>query len=541
MVDMRSMKKKDVLSVVIVSALYNIFSVVFSFVLMNIVDSITANNYKTFKISIIWALIAISLQIIFFAIYNIVKGKITQRQMVALRTNMLKGILKFDISYFHKSEVDEYVSFFYNDIGFLKEKYIYRIYDLVENIGMFFLAMIGIICIYPFYLIAILILVAISFLLPTIFGKNSVKYMSSISESSQKLMAWLQNILKGFDIVRFYKIEDKIVKEGKSVIENFESSEYKFDLFMNFVQTGLNFMMTILTLLTYVVGGYLVIKGQITLGALIALAQLLFKVASPVMSITSAVTDINSTKEIRKRLAEISKYCRKERTKLICNRSSENVIRMEQVKFTYPKQDNAILNRISYNFKKGKKYAITGENGCGKSTLMKLLAGYSDEYEGCIEIYGNEIKELSEEEIFKNISYIGQESFIFNRSIRENIFITEPTDEDEQEGNRLMDALNFRPTLDKHLEGIESILNTSEKLSGGEIQKISIMRALVKKGNILLMDEGDANLDKKSRKDLYSLIGKDNYDLVIVITHHLEKENMIFFDEVITMENGMIK
>ena len=330
---------------------------------------------------------------------------------------MLKGIFKFHISYFHKSEVDEYVSFFYNDIGFLKEKYIYRIYDLVENIGMFFLAMIGIICIYPFYLIAILILVAISFLLPTIFGKNLVKYMSSISESNQKLMAWLQNILKGFD------------------------------LFMNFVQTGLNFMMTILTLLTYVVGGYLVIKGQITLGALIALAQLLFKVASPVMSITSAVTDINSTKEIRKRLAEISKYCRKERTKLICNRSSENVIRMEQVKFTYPKQDNAILNRISYNFKKGKKYAITGENGCGKSTLMKLLAGYSDEYEGCIEIYGNEIKELSEEEIFKNISYIGQESFIFNRSIRENIFITEPTDEDEQEGNRLMDALNFRPTL----------------------------------------------------------------------------------------------
>ena len=72
-------EKKDVLSVVIVSALYNIFSVVFSFVLMNIVDSITANNYKTFKISIIWALIAISLQIIFFAIYNIVKGKITQR------------------------------------------------------------------------------------------------------------------------------------------------------------------------------------------------------------------------------------------------------------------------------------------------------------------------------------------------------------------------------------------------------------------------------------------------------------------------------
>lgn len=68
-------EKKDVLSVVIVSALYNIFS----FVLMNIVDSITANNYKTFKISIIWALIAISLQIIFFAIYNIVKGKITQR------------------------------------------------------------------------------------------------------------------------------------------------------------------------------------------------------------------------------------------------------------------------------------------------------------------------------------------------------------------------------------------------------------------------------------------------------------------------------
>lgn len=537
---MNNMKKKDVVYVVIASALYNVSSVVFSFILMDIVDSITKNNYKAFETSIIWALMTILLQIVFFATYNVVKGKITQKQMVDIRTNMLKGIFKFDISHFHKSEVDEYVSFFYNDIGFLKEKYIYKTYDLVENIGMFFLALIGIIWIYPFYLIAIIFVVSIAFLLPIVFGKKSIRYMSSISGSSQRLMLWLQNMLKGFDTVRFYKIEEKIVKEGKDVITDFEDTEYKFDLFMNFVQIGLNFIMTILTLLTYVVGGYLVIKGQITLGALIALAQLLFKVASPIMAITSAVTDINSTKDIRKKLGKIENYCRKEKKKLVYNISSENVIHIDQVKFSYIGQEKKTLNNISYDFKKGRKYAIIGENGCGKSTLMKLLAGYSDEYEGHIELYGNELKELLDEDIFRNVSYISQESFVFNKSIRENIFVTEPTQRDQREAERIIKTLHFQTVLEKHPEGTEYILNTSENLSGGEIQKISIIRALMKKGNILLMDEGDSNLDTKSREALYNLIRECDYDLVIVITHHLEKENVKFFDEVISMENGRI-
>lgn len=537
---MNNMKKKDVVYVVIASALYNVSSVVFSFILMDIVDSITKNNYKAFETSIIWALMTILLQIVFFATYNVVKGKITQKQMVDIRTNMLKGIFKFDISHFHKSEVDEYVSFFYNDIGFLKEKYIYKTYDLVENIGMFFLALIGIIWIYPFYLIAIIFVLSIAFLLPIVFGKKSIRYMSSISGSSQRLMLWLQNMLKGFDTVRFYKIEEKIVKEGKDVITDFEDTEYKFDLFMNFVQIGLNFIMTILTLLTYVVGGYLVIKGQITLGALIALAQLLFKVASPIMAITSAVTDINSTKDIRKKLGKIENYCRKEKKKLVYNISSENVIHIDQVKFSYIGQEKKTLNNISYDFKKGRKYAIIGENGCGKSTLMKLLAGYSDEYEGHIELYGNELKELLDEDIFRNVSYISQESFVFNKSIRENIFVTEPTQRDQREAERIIKTLHFQTVLEKHPEGTEYILNTSENLSGGEIQKISIIRALMKKGNILLMDEGDSNLDTKSREALYNLIRECDYDLVIVITHHLEKENVKFFDEVISMENGRI-
>ena len=537
---MMKIKKRDVLLVVIISALYNAVSVAFSFFLKDIVDSVTNNNYQNFKISIIWALIIISLQIVLFAIYNVVKGKTTKKQMINIRSDLMNGIFKFDISHFHKSEVDEYVSFFYNDIGFLKEKYLYRIYDLVENIGMFVLAMLGIIWIYPFYMIAIILIVGIAFLLPMIFGKKSVKYMSSISKSSQKLMLWLQNILKGFDTVRAYKIEGKIVKEGENVITNFEESEYKFDLFMNFVQIGLNFTMTVLTLLTYVLGGYLVIKGQITLGALIALAQLLFKVASPVMTITSAVTDINSTKDIRKKLEEISRYYKAEKKKLIPDFSSENVISMEHVKFAYSGQIKNALDDVSYEFKKGKKYAITGENGCGKSTLMKLLAGYSDEYVGHIKVYGNELKELSDDDIFKNISYISQESFIFNKTIRENIFITEPTQEEEKKAKKLVERLHFKSVLEKHPEGDEYMLNASDNLSGGEIQKVSIIRALMKKGNILLMDEGDSNLDKSSREDLYKLIGECDYDLVIVITHHLEQENVKLFDEVLSMENGVM-
>jgi ATP-binding cassette subfamily C protein len=537
---MIKIKKRDVFLVLISSGVYNISSVAFTFFLMKIVDSIISGNYQEFKSNTIFSLVVILMQIVFFAFYNMVKGQVTQKQMSDIRTNMVRGILGFDISYFHKSEVEEYVSFFYNDIGFLKEKYIYRIYDILENAGMFFLALFGIVWIYPLYFIVVLLVVAMAIFLPALFGKQAAGYMSLISNSSQKLMLWLQNILKGFDVIKFYKIEERIADEGKGIITDFECAEYKFDLFMNFVQVGLNFIITILTLLTYVLGGYLVIKKQITLGALVALAQLLFKVASPIMNISSAVTDINSTNDIRKKLKEIDGYRKNKKRKLVCS-EFENVINMENVKFAYPQQNKMVLNNISYSFKKGKKYAIIGENGCGKSTLVKLLVGYSDEYKGSIRLYGNELKELEDEEIYKSISYISQESFVFNRSIRENIFISESANMEEEKAKCLIKKLHFQTVLENHPEGMEYVIGTTENLSGGEIQKISIMRALMKNGSVLLIDEGDSNLDQSSREDLYELIGEYDFDLVIVITHHLEDKDMKFFDEIVSMKDGEIQ
>jgi len=531
---------KNIFLIFITSFIYNFMVIIFSFLLMEIIDNINQYNSADFKIYSVLAVAAIVGQICFFAVYNVLKGKIAEKQMVIIKTRVLKGIFKFHISYFHKSSVDDYTSFFYNDLGYIKEKYINRIFDLIENFGMLIMAAVSIIFIYPYYAVAIFLIVLIALFLPILFSKKSVSFMQRISEKSQSLMAWLQNNFKGFEVIKSFDISKFIIEEGEVNIAGFENAEYKFDLFMNFVQIGLNFILTILTLLTYIVGGYLVLRQQITMGALIALSQLLFKVASPVVNITSSIGDINSTKNIREKLNEIQYYEPEKKLKLETKTgNNEYIYGLENVSFAYPEQD-CIIKNINLLLMKGKKYAIVGENGSGKSTLLKLLAGYFEDYTGNIFLYQNEIRLIDEKDISKAISFITQNGFIFNKSIEENIFVMREN-QSTKDIDKYFNALGFDNVLLKHSDGLKYKLDENNTLSGGELQKISILRTLLKNSKILLVDEGDANLDKDSKINLYNIIKEEYYDLVIVVTHQLDESNKNIFDEIIYLEEGQIK
>lgn len=538
---MLKINKKSVLLILITSLFYNLSSIIISFLIMNIVDMITENNFAGFHAQIIYTIIFTMIQIILYILYNWVRGKTTKEYMLKLRKNMLSGIFRYSLSKFHKIERDEYISFFYNDLEYIKDKYIYRIYDIIENAAMLVMATIGIIIIYPYYLFAIIIIIFCALFVPVIFAKKASKLMDDISLSNEKLISWLQNILDGFDIIKSYEIEDRILRDGEARISNYENSEYKIDLFMNFVQVGLNFLLTLLTLVTYVIGGYLVIKGHITIGALIALAQLLFKVASPVMTISTAVNDINSTKSIQEKLQDICSYKPEKKQNIIQADLENPMIQMKNVSFSYDNESNPIINNISYSFNKNMKYAIVGENGSGKSTLLKLLAGWIEDYTGSILLNGIEIKNVSDKSIFENISYISQKNFVFNESICDNIFFGNEDEQKKKKAYELMNDLKFLTVLEKHTEGMDYVISENNNLSGGEIQKLSIIRALLKNSKILLIDEGDSNLDKESRDKFYEILSKQSYELIILITHNIDPEKRESFDEIIHMENGKLK
>ena len=197
------------------------------------------------------------------------------------------------------------------------------------------------------------------------------------------------------------------------------------------------------------------------------------------------------------------------------------------------------LDNINITFDKNKKYAIVGESGSGKSTLIKLLMRYYNDYEGKISIDNLNIKNIYSSDLYKNISMIQQNIFMFDDSIKENIRLYSNHDDKD-----ILDACK-RSGLDKLLNklpnGINSLVGENgNKLSGGEKQRIAIARALINNTQILILDESTSALDNETAYNLEnSLLNLENLTL-ITVTHKLIKNILNRYDEIIVMKNGKI-
>lgn len=206
-----------------------------------------------------------------------------------------------------------------------------------------------------------------------------------------------------------------------------------------------------------------------------------------------------------------------------------DAVTVEGVSFQYG--EKPILQDMSLRFEKGKKYAITGPSGCGKSTLLKLLLGWLPDYTGTIRLDGKDVRDYTPEQLQKQMSYIEQDVFLFNTTIRENITLGEEFTDAQME--RALRDSALAGDLEHMPEGLETIVGEEgSSLSGGEKQRVAIARALIHDCSILLIDEGTSALDQKNA-DIVEQSLLSNPDLtLILISHHLTAERKKQFDRV---------
>lgn len=196
-----------------------------------------------------------------------------------------------------------------------------------------------------------------------------------------------------------------------------------------------------------------------------------------------------------------------------------NKITVQGLNFSYG-NNSSLYNSLDLEFERGKLYTLSGHNGSGKSTLVDLISGIQQEFEG--EIYFNSIpiSQLNLQEIRRTqIAFVEQEPILFFDTIRENIlFGLKPIDN----LNEKIDELGYRDLIESFPNGLDTkISEKSANISGGEKQKISIIRALIKNPNILIMDEPNSALDKTSQQHLCELLTRLKQDkIIILISHH---------------------
>ncbi|WP_225969075.1 ATP-binding cassette domain-containing protein [Treponema pedis] len=266
------------------------------------------------------------------------------------------------------------------------------------------------------------------------------------------------------------------------------------------------------------VTGYLAIKGLVTIGTILATAQIADTLSKSLSEFSGYIIKIKSVKPVFEKFESLEQ----ESVKQLSAPSFKKDFYIQNLNFSYDNEGKKVLSNLNMNFELGKKYGVIGESGSGKTTMFKLLTGMLNEYTGGIYYDGTELLNLDKKILRENIAYIDQNVYIFNRTIRENICLGSNFSNEELEKAIKDAALEF--VIKECENGLDTIVEQNgQNFSGGQRQRIALARALIHGRKILLIDEGTSALDEKNAAEIEEKL-LNNKDLtVIMVSHHFSE------------------
>jgi ATP-binding cassette subfamily B protein len=376
------------------------------------------------------------------------------------------------------------------------------------------------------------------------FGTYRLKYRRGVSEASSQLSGVLGDSLSHASVVKSFGNEEYELKRLSKSLNKWEHIQLKgWDLYTP-ANAGRNILLAISMAILLIVSANLYKSGTISI-AVITLVQLyVIRLINSTLDVAEIIKNYDAamgmayqpavTMMVKPEVIDIESPKELDTSKV-------PDINFKSAAYAYPemKKGNHALNNFTYNFKSGSKIGVVGYSGSGKTTLTKLLLRFMDLNSGSIKIDDIDIRDIAQDNLRQNISYVPQEPLLFHRTIKENISYAKPeaTDEEVLEAAKLAYVDEF---VDNLPEGYDTMVGErGVKLSGGQRQRVAIARALLKGSPILVLDEATSALDSQSeyyiQKSLASLMKNKTS---IVIAHRLSTIQKM--DEIIVMDDGVV-
>ena len=522
---------------IITISLVALASIGFDFLMGFIVDIFaTGKADKFLPITVI----SISLILIMFLteyIDGLVMSSYVKNTINYLRTDIFSKIIDKDIKDFSLDNSGKYISILYNDIKLIEDSFLNNIFQVISSFISFIISLVVLFAISPSIVVFITVFGILGFVIPNALSKKLIVERSKYSTNLEEITSVTKDLFSGFEVIKGFNIGHKINSVFKNASNNVEVSKRKCSILESIVRGfSLSFSVTIY-LGVLLVGGYLMYKENISIGTAIIIIQLSTHIVGPVKTSISLINQIKSVSLIADKIENILEVSTddSEDTKL---QNFEESIKVRDLSFSYNEERKA-LDNINLNFEKNKKYAIVGESGCGKSTLIKLLMRYYNDYEGNISIDNNNLKSIYSSDLYKNISMIQQNVFMFDDTIKENIkLFSNHSDENVIKTCERAGIINL---INRLPNGIDSLVGENgNKLSGGEKQRIAIARSLINDSKILILDESTSALDNETAYNLESSLLSLEELTLIVVTHKLIKSSLMNYDEIIVMKDGRV-
>ncbi|GGD40053.1 ABC transporter [Malaciobacter pacificus] len=307
------------------------------------------------------------------------------------------------------------------------------------------------------------------------------------------------------------------------------------------ITTVTSFLVQLNTVALVILGTYLIMDNELTMGGLIATIIISSRAISPMGQVSSLLSTFQHTKTTYEALNDIMNLPveHPQGKKFVTRPEYKGKINFRNVSFKYPNADNETLSNISFSVEPGEKVAIIGKIGSGKTTIQKLLVSLYDPTEGSILIDNIDIKQLDPSELRKHIAYVSQDVLLFDGTVKENIVYRTPNIDDEKilEAARISGVLDF---VNKHPKGFDMpVGERGSFLSGGQKQAISIARSILLPYPIVLFDEPTSSMDTSSEnRFINSIRNYQENKTVILVTHKTSLLKLV--DRIIVVEDGQI-
>lgn len=529
--------KKLLFITIILTILVSIAAISIAYILQNLVDISISGNMKSLKKTIYVTMIFIVSFEILSYIQRIFKKIFIKNTMCTLKGDIFKSILAKDISSFNSKNSADYISILNNDVALVEQDYFINILNGFEYLASFIAGTYALFRLNFYIAISLLIAALIPISIPILFQEKMKKRKKDYSDSLSSFITKIKDMFSGFEIIKSFNIEDKIEEDFHKANMNVEDRKCKSGITEVSIDTLSEFFICVMNFLPIILGAYLTIKGSFTAGGTIAALQLSSNIVSPLFNFSSILNRIKGIKPINEKI-ENTIMQDKSNNIGIEKDNFEGSIQFKNVSFSY-NGERQILDNINLIINNGEKVAIVGKSGSGKSTLLKLLLRYYESYDGEIFIDDVEIRDLKIDSLYNFVSIIQQNVFMFDDSIKSNIALY--GDYTESRINEVIRLSGLRELVDTLSDGKETKVGENGcNISGGERQRISIARALIKNTKILLLDEATASLDAKTSYEIEKSILNIEGLTSIVVTHKLNEDLLQRYDRIFVLEDGRV-
>lgn len=483
------------------------------------------------------AFIYLGLVAIFFPLNYIGSSLYVNRCIYEFRNAYYSKLINSKYADISSEDSGKYISALTNDANIITDQYfnnwIYMPEDIINIVGSF-LAVMYINWIVGLIMVGMTVFVGI---IPAILRKKIEKANLERSNSMASYTGKLKEYLLGSGIIKSYNAESKFAEETKKNNQKLLKWSNKYSIVNQ--STGISAMIvsTAITLTMVGFSGYLAIQGRIDFGAIVAVLSLTERFYGPLQQLAGRLFTIISVRKINSKLLKVI-------DRNIDNQGKDNTefkksIKLSDVSFSYKDSDRLILDNVSIEFEKNKKYMILGTSGSGKTTILKLISKVYDKYNGKITIDTVDYSDLSDACINKRVALAQQNCYLFNKSLQDNIDIF--GDKNVKKLMNLIKEVKLDSFVAKLPQGIDTIIDEEiNQVSGGEKMRINLARALYRDSDVLLLDEITSAIDRVTSDEIERMILAIKDKTLINVCHKFNEDFLWMYDKIFIIEEGKI-